>query len=178
MRVITIFMGVLMAAAGVWAFASNGVSFLALAFPVGLIMILDGVVEGVIYMLARGENRKDNNNWMLADAALTLILGVFIITGSLAAEGAVPYVFSLWLIFSGVIRISVALNINRKEKAENFAWTVGTGVLCIVAGTSAFMNDFLFSFGVGELLGVCFIVQALNTLELGFHMPHLNSGNK
>lgn len=173
MRVLTLSMGILLVAAGVWAFACSGFSFLALAFPIGLVMIADGAIESIIYMVARGENRNDNNVWMLADSILTLLLGVFVIVGQLAAEVAVPYVFGMWMLISGVLRLTVALNINRKEKKSNFMWAVFTGTLCTVAGIYGFFNDVIFDVAAGELIGVFLIIQSLNTFELGINMPHV-----
>lgn len=173
MRALTLSMGILLVAAGVWSFACSGISFLALAFPIGLVLILDGAIESIIYMVARGENRKDNNVWMLTDSIITLILGVFVIVGQLAAEVAVPYVFGMWMLFSGVLRLTVALNINRKEKMLNFRWTLVTGIICTIAGVYGFLNDVLLDVAAGELIGVFLIIQALNTFELGVNMPHV-----
>ena len=76
MRAITIVMGILLMGTGVWSFANSGVSFLALAFAIGLVMIADGTVEGMTYIYSRGGNRQDNNIWMLADSIVTFVLGI------------------------------------------------------------------------------------------------------
>ena len=175
MRVITIVMGILLMGTGVWSFANSGVSFLALAFAIGLVMIADGTVEGMTYIYARGGNRQDNNIWMLADSVITLILGIMVLSGQLAAEVAVPYVFGMWMLFSGILRLVVALNINRVKKKSNFWWTVGTGLVCMLAGIFGFFNSIALNMAVGELLGIFFIIQAITTLEIGFHMPHAKS---
>ncbi len=173
MRILTIIMGILLVIAGAWTFASSGISFLALSFPVGLVMIADGAIESIIYMVARGGSRNDNNVWMLADSSITLLLGIFVICGLISAEVSVPYVFGMWMLFSGIQRMAVAMNIDRKEKKKNFIWTAVTGAVCIVAGVYGFLNSILLDLPAGELLGVFLIIQAVNTIELGLNMPHV-----
>ena len=172
MRVITIAMGILLMGTGIWSFANSGVSFLALAFAIGIVMIADGTVEGMTYIYARGGNRKDNNNWILIDSMVSFVLGFLVLSGQLAAEVAVPYVFGMWMLFSGVLRIGIALNIDRSEKKANFRWTFGTGIVCVIAGIYGFYNGVLFNVALGELLGIYFVIQAATTLEVGLHMPH------
>ena len=133
MRAITIVMGILLMGTGVWSFANSGVSFLALAFAIGLVMIADGTVEGM------------------------------------------TYVFGMWMLFSGILRLVIVLNIDRTKKKSNFWWTFGTGLVCILAGLLGFFNSIALNMAVGELLGIFFIIQAVTTLEIGFHMPHAKS---
>ena len=175
MRAITIVMGILLMGTGVWSFANSGVSFLVLAFAIGLVMIADGTVEGMTYIYSRGGNRQDNNIWMLADSIVTFVLGILVLSGQLAAEVAVPYVFGMWMLFSGILRLVIVLNIDRTKKKSNFWWTFGTGLVCILAGLLGFFNSIALNMAVGELLGIFFIIQAVTTLEIGFHMPHAKS---
>ncbi len=175
MRAITMIMGILLMGTGIWSFANSGASFLALAFAIGIVMIADGTVEGMTYIYSRGGNRKDNNIWMLSDSIITFVLGLLVLSGQLAAEVAVPYVFGMWMLVSGTTRIVIVLNIDRTKKKSNFWWTFGTGVICILAGLLGFFNSVALNMALGELLGVFFIIQAVTTLELGFHMPHAKS---
>ena len=172
MRAATLTMGLMLAAVGIWSFANSGVTFLALAFVIGLAMIIDGAVEGGIYIYARSGIRKDNNVWMLADNIITLLTGILVISGELAADVAVPYVFGMWLLFAGVTRITVSMNIDKAEKKENFMWTAGIGLVYCIAGFAGMFNDLLLGVSLGELIGILIIIKAIGILEIGFHMPH------
>ena len=172
MRAVTIIMGILLMGTGIWTFANSGVSFLALAFAIGIVMVVDGTVEGMTYIYSRGGNRKDNNAWMLSDSIVTFVIGILVLSGQLAAEVAVPYVFGMGMLFSGVLRLVIVLNIDRTKKKSNFWWTFGTGFICILAGLLGFFNTVTLNLAVGELIGIFFIIQSVTTLELGFHMPH------
>lgn len=175
MRAATISMGIMIALVGIWSFANSGVTFMALAFVIGLAMIIDGAVEGSVYIYARSGIRKDNNVWMLADNIITVLTGILVISGELAADVAVPYVFGMWLMFAGVTRLTVSMNINKNEKKENFVWTAGIGFVYCIAGFAGLFNDLLMQAPLGELIGILMIIKAAGTFEIGFHMPHARS---
>ena len=89
---------------------------------------------------------------MLADSIVAFVLGILVLSGQLAAEVAVPYVFGMWMLFSGILRLVIVLNIDRTKKKSNFWWTFGTGLVCILAGLLGFFNSIALNMAVGELL--------------------------
>lgn len=171
MRATTMVMGIMFGAVGVWCIANSGVTFLALAFVIGLVMVIDGAVEGGLYIYARSGIRKDNNVWMLSDNIITALIGVLVISGELAADVAVPYVFGMWLLFAGVMRITISMNIDKTEKKKNFIWTAGIGFLYCVAGFVGMFNDMLMNVPLGELIGAFLVIKAIGIIEIGFHLP-------
>lgn len=156
---------------GLFCFANPGETFLALAFILGLAMILSSIIQFVSYWWGRS-NRKDNNGWIFEESVITLILGVLVMTGHIAADSAVPMVFGLWTMFSGVLRISVATIINPANKKANFIATLLIGFLCVIGGLYAFLNPDLGNIPIAVLLGIMFFLQGISMLELGIHMPH------
>lgn len=77
MRMLTIIGGVLMLLTGIFCFINPGQTFLAIAFVIGLVMVLNGLIHICAYMMGRGLNNKgDNNGWILTDALITLLLGI------------------------------------------------------------------------------------------------------
>ena len=175
MRVFTIISGVLLVLTGLFCFANPGETFLSLAFILGMIMVASSVIQGVAYCWGRAgmqNSQKDNNGWILTEAIITLILGILVLTSQIAADVAIPMVFGMWVMFSGVLRVVTATLIDRSNKRTNFAWTLITGVLCILGGLYAFLNPIIAGLAIAVLLGIMFLLQGISTLELGIHMPH------
>ena len=172
MKVLTIISGVLLILVGVFCFANPGETFLALAFAIGIIMVMSSVIQGVAYVQGRGKNRSDNNGWILTDAVITFLLGILILLNQIAADVAVPMVFGLWVMFSGVLRLVTATQINRVQKRSNFWWTMATGALCMAGGLYAFFDPELGNLTIAVLLGILLVLQGISVLELGIHMPH------
>ena len=175
MRVFTIISGVLLVLTGLFCFANPGETFLSLAFILGMIMVASSVIQGGAYCWGRAgmqNSLKDNNGWILTEAIITLILGILVLTSQIAADVAIPMVFGMWVMFSGVLRVVTATLIDRSNKRTNFAWTLITGVLCILGGLYAFLNPIIAGLAIAVLLGIMFLLQGISTLELGIHMPH------
>ncbi len=172
MRVLTIISGVLLVLAGVFCFANPGETFLSLAFILGIIMVLNSVIQGIAYWWGRSGNQNDNNGWILTEAIITFILGVLVLSNQIAADVAIPMVFGMWAMFSGILRVVTATLIDRANKKSNFAWTLITGLLCAFGGLYAFLDPIIAGLAIAVLLGIMFVVQGISTLELGIHMPN------
>lgn len=172
MRLLTIISGILLILVGVFCFANPGETFLSLAFVLGFIMVASSVIQGVAYVKGRGRSKDDNNGWILADAIITFILGALVLMNLIAADVAIPLVFGMWVMFSGILRVVTATHIDLKQKKVNFIWTMVTGVLCVIGGIYAFLNSVMAGLAIAVLLGILFVLQGISVLELGVHMPH------
>ena len=171
MRLLTIISGGMLIMTSLFCYANPGETFLALAFVLGFAMILTGLVQVAAYWWGR-DNRRDNNGWIFAEALTTLVLGILVLTSLIAADAAVPMVFGLWVVFSGILRVVVATMIDYKTKKANFVWTMLTGLLCVITGLYAFLNPLTANLNIAILLGLLFMIQGVCTMELGIHMPH------
>lgn len=199
MRLLTVISGVLLVATGVFGIANQGVSFLAIAFVIGIVMIFTGTIQASGYIYGRFSNREEivveddsstdkqrqyirtqsnAHGWIMIDGLVTFMLGVLVLSNQLNAEIAIISVFGMWMLNAGIRRIVTSSYIDRNIKSGNFYWTLGTGVLNTVAGVYAFYNDSTFQFPLATLLGGFFVLQGISTLELGVHMPHRNKTNK
>jgi uncharacterized membrane protein HdeD (DUF308 family) len=199
MRLLTVISGVLLVATGIFGIANQGVSFLAIAFVIGVVMIFSGTVQASGYIYGRYSNRQEialedttstdkqrqyirtqNNShgWIMIDGLVTFVLGLLVLSNQLKAEIAIISVFGMWMLTAGIRRVVTSSYIDRQKKSGNFYWTLGTGILNSAAGIYAFYNANLFQFPLATLLGGFFILQGISTLELGVHMPHRNKTNK
>ena len=171
MRLFTIISGIVLIMTSLFCYANPGETFLPLAFVLGVAMIITGIIQCASYWWGR-DNRKDNNGWIFAESLITFVLGILVITGLIAADAAIPMVFGMWVMFSGVLRFVVATMINPSSKKRNFIWTMATGIICILTGLYAFLNPYIANLNIAVLLGLLFMIQGVCTIELGIHMPH------
>lgn len=199
MRLLTVISGVLLVATGVFGVANQGVSFLAIAFIIGIVMIFAGTIQASGYIYGRYSSREEiipeeadvptaqkqyvrtqNNShgWILIDGLVTFVLGLLVLSNQLKAEIAVVSVFGMWMLNAGIRRLVISSYIDRNKKPVNFYWTLGTGLLNTGAGIYAFYNATIFQLPLATLLGVFFVLQGISTLELGIHMPHRTKTNK
>ena len=173
MRILTIISGILMVLTGVFCFVNPGQTFLALAFVIGIVMVINGIIHTMAYLIGRGfHNRGDNNGWILTDALITLLLGILVLCNQLVADTAIPMVFGMWILVSGILRIEAATHIDRTRKTGNFMTTLITGVLTVVIGIFGFINPLVMLLNTTILLGIFLAMEGINIIELGIHMPH------
>ena len=173
MRILTIISGILMVLTGAFCLMNPGQTFLSLAFVVGLIMVLNGLIHALAYFIGRGlHNRGDNNGWILTDALLTLLLGILILCNQLVADTAIPLVFGMWMLVAGIRRIEASTHIDKERKRSNFRTTMITGILTVLVGLFGFINPLVQWMTTAVLLGIFLVMQGVNVIELGIHMPH------
>ena len=173
MRILTIISGILMILTAAFCFINPGQTFLVLAFVIGLVMVLNGIIHTLAYLIGRGlHNKGDNNGWILTEALITLVLGILILCNQLVVDAAIPMVFGIWVVVSGILRVEASTHINREKKRTNFRTTLITGILTVFIGVFGFINPMIGWLSTAILLGLFMLIQGVNVLELGINMPH------
>ena len=171
MRIVTVIAGILLTVLGIFSIANAGLSFLSLVFPIGIILMLTGLVECFVYK--RIKEDVDAGHWVLIDGLTTFILGIVVLTGRLAADIAVPVVFGMWSMISGIRGFSVlAFETDTKEKNIDFYWAFIVSFLNFAIGVYAFFNTSLLHLSVLMILGICFVVQGANVIKIGFDIVY------
>lgn len=162
-----------MVATGAFCFINPGQTFMTMAFVIGSVMVINGVIHALGFLLARGSfGIGDNNGWILIDAILTLLLGILILCNQLTVDMAIPMIFGMWVLVSGLLRFEAATRINRQKKPGNFKAAFITGVVTILVGLIGFINPFVTYVSIIITLGIFLVVQGINSIELGINMPH------
>ncbi len=169
MRLITVIAGGLTVLTGVWCMANQGVTFSALAFIIGLVMILSGGFSAIGYM--RLKERPNHMNWVISEGLLTVILGIMVITNQLATEFTIIIFFGTWVLVSGCNRLMASLSLKR-EKVKEWEIILGLAAVDMLAGIYAYLNNEFGSIAVGTLVSILIIIQGMNTIASGVIMPH------
>ena len=114
MRIINMIMGVVLALLGVFSIANAGLTFISMAFPIGVILTIIGITECISYR-SRDEDEEDRH-WVLIDGLTTFILGIVVLTGQLAADIAVPVIFGMWSMIAGIRYLVIITHVDIKEE--------------------------------------------------------------
>ena len=175
MRIVTIAAGILFTLFGVFCIANAGLSFMSMAFPIGIILIIVGIFECISYRKSLDNNEE--KHWLLTEGLTTFILGVVVLTGQLAADIAVPVVFGMWVMISG-IRGFVVLTQLKVDRANivrdfDFYWDLVISALNIVVGVYTFFNNLLYPVTVLAILGICFVIQGTTVIKFGYDMTYV-----
>ncbi len=171
MRIITVIAGILLVVLGVFSVANAGMSFISMAFPIGVVLVLVGIAESFAYK--RTVENEENRHWVLIDGLTTFILGIVVLTGQLAADIAVPVVFGMWGMVSGIRGLVIVTQVEKSsEKDADFYWTVAVSTLNLVIGIYTFFNSMLLHLSVLMILGLCFVVQGGHVIKIGLDIAY------
>lgn len=164
MRILTMFTGVLFIGAGIFLVANEGVTFLSVAFIVGLIFVIAGIVECLSYNSYRGDNVE--RTWILNDGLTTFVLGGLILMNKISADAVVPMVLGLWVLIAGIRNFVHAWE-HVEEKGNSFYDHLIVGMLNIIFGLYVFFDGEIFNLASITMIGLCVIVQGINILHIG-----------
>lgn len=174
MRSLNMIIGGLFVACGIIMIARfNGITFLSVAFVLGLLFMIAGIMGCMSYR----SNREDSvdSTWVVVDGATTFVLGFLIISNKLASDAAVPLVLGLWIAITGIRNLTRAL-----EKADvrdsYFYGHLVIGTVNVVAGLYMFFNNDLLMLPVGVLVGICVLVHGLNIFMVAITILVAKSG--
>lgn len=175
MRILKICSGLMLIFTGIWCFANQGVTFQALAFVLGIVMIITGIIGALTF--ATIKHRPEGLGWMFSESLITIILGIVVLSGQLATELTISVFFGMWLLFSSSNRIVGAITM-RRQKSLAWSWTLGFGALGLCVGIYAFINSTFAWMSAGMLVALVFLTYGINVLTMGIALPHVKSKRK
>lgn len=170
MRILKILSGLLLIFTGIWCFANQGVSFNALAFVLGIVMIIVGIIGASTFLFMK--NRPEGLGWLVSESLITVILGIVVLSGLLATEIVISVFFGMWLIFSSANRIVGSLTMLR-QKSPAWGYILALGMLGLIIGIYAFMNLVVATLSVGILVACFFFIYGINVFAMGVALPHV-----
>ena len=160
-RILWLISGILMIVAGIFCFIYPIGTLWYLAFIMGVVMLLSGILDIVMY--ARMGHLFPGSGWVLADGILTIILALFVLGNQYITAVNLPFVFGIWVIFSGITRLINSTEI-RRAGAPGWGWLYVHGILDIFFGMFCFIEPAVGSIAIGILVGVSFLLQGVFSL--------------
>lgn len=164
MRLLNMLMGVLLVIAGIFMIANEGITFISVAFVVGLLFIIAGIAEVISCNSYRGD--EGDRAWVLIDGLIMLAIGILIILNKLVADVTVPLVLGFWVLTSGIGNMVRALD-KREAKDAYFYGYLIIGILNVIVGAYMFFNNDLLMMSVIVQVGLCTLAQGVNAFMVG-----------
>ena len=164
MRILTMLTGVLFIGAGIFLVANGGVTFLSVAFVVGVMFVIAGIVECLSYNRYRGDIVE--KSWILNDGLTTFVLGVLILLNKISADAVVPMILGLWVLITGIRNFVHAWE-HIEDRGSMFYDHLIVGLLNIIFGLYVFFDSEIFNLASITMIGLCVIVQGINILHVG-----------
>ena len=163
MRILSIIIGVLLIAAGIYCLCNQDVAAMSAGIVLGLLMLIAGIVEIVIFA---GTSRFIlGSGWLLLDGVLTVVMSLFLLFNQWFTMMSLPILFTVWLLFSGVSRFVSAFDL-KALGMRGWGWILALGIVLLVFGVICMMDPWVSVVAVGVTVGLVFILEGIGTIAV------------
>lgn len=109
MKLLSIISGVLLIAVGIYCLCNQDIAAMTAGLMVGIFMLVSGIIEIIVFAATSGV--MFGSGWLLLDGVLTVILSLFLLFNQWFTMMSLPFLFTLWLLFSGISRFVSAFDL-------------------------------------------------------------------
>ena len=130
-RILNIVAGILLIAAGIYCLCNEDVAVLSAGLMLGIFMLAAGIAEIVVFAGTSGV--LIGSGWLLLDGVLTVIMSLFLLFNQWFTLLSLPFIFTVWLMFSGISRFVSAFDLHALG-VRSWGWVLAVGILLMAAG--------------------------------------------
>lgn len=161
--------GVLLIIVGIVCLWQPDAALAGLSLLLGLTLLAAGIVEIVVYAQAKGV--MTGAGWYLVDGILTILLSLFLLWNQAFTTLTLPFIFGMWLMFSGVTTIVSSLD-QKAIGTPSWGWFLVLGIILTVFGFIAFCDPFSSAVALGIIVGVFLIMEGVVCIVRAFFAHH------
>ena len=167
MRILTAIAGILICGTGAFCFAVYSNPFSDVAFVVGTVMVISGIMHTVAYLVSgRGANRLTDT--ALVEGLVTFCYGFAVLNNQITDETLTLF-FGTWLTLCGITRISQSFYVSRFNP-KDWAKIMPLGMVAAMFGVIMMMPSLLSAVMPLMLVGGAFIVDGFSILIYAMYM--------
>ena len=160
-RILNIVAGILLIAAGIYCLCNEDVAVLSAGLMLGIFMLAAGIAEIVVFAGTSGV--LIGSGWLLLDGVLTVIMSLFLLFNQWFTLLSLPFLFTVWLMFSGISRFVSAFDLHALG-VRGWGWVLAVGILLMVAGFICMMDPWVSAAAVGVTVGVVFLLEGISAI--------------
>ena len=160
-RILNIVAGILLIAAGIYCLCNEDVAVLSAGLMLGIFMLAAGIAEILVFAGTSGV--LIGSGWLLLDGVLTVIMSLFLLFNQWFTLLSLPFIFTVWLMFSGISRFVSAFDLHALG-VRGWGWVLAVGILLMVAGFICMMDPWVSAAAVGVTVGLVFLLEGISAI--------------
>ena len=161
MLVLYIVSGVLLILIGIFCLCNQDIAAETAGLMVGILMLASGIIKIVVF--AATSSLLIGSGWLLLDGVLTVILSLFLLFNEWFTMLSLPFLFALWLLFSGSSRFVSAFDL-KALGVRNWGWVLAVGIILMIAGFICMMDPWVSITAVGMTVGLVFLLEGISSI--------------
>ena len=174
-KFLTILMGILMLAGGIYCLFTPITTYLTTGYVIGVMIFCDAIGN----IIAWYEEKKyvEISGWYLANSIISLIFGIALIVSlrmQFAVDMVILYIIAFWVIVLGISRISMAIKMKKlmnelPDIFDNSKWLyiLLFGILMVAFGVLCIAKPAVLSSMLGVFISILIIVAGASLITLG-----------
>ena len=103
------------------------------------------------------------SGWLLLDGVLTVIMSLFLLFNQWFTMLSLPFLFTLWLLFSGVSQCVSSFDL-RALGVRAWGWILAVGILLTLAGFICLMDPWVSVAAMGMTVGIVFLLEGVSSI--------------
>ena len=160
-RILNIVAGILLIAAGIYCLCNEDVAVLSAGLMLGIFMLAAGIAEIVVFAGTSGV--LIGSGWLLLDGVLTVIMSLFLLFNQWFTLLSLPFIFTVWLMFSGISRFVSAFDLHALG-VRGWGWVLAVGILLMATGFICMMDPWVSAAAVGVTVGLVFLLEGISAI--------------
>lgn len=160
-RILNIAAGVLLIIVGVYCLCNQDVAVLSAGLLLGIFMLASGIIE--VAVATRMCGVLIGSGWLMLDGVLTVIMSLFLLFNQWFTMLSLPFLFTLWLLFSGISRFVGALDLHVLG-VRGWGWVLALGILLMAAGFVCMMDPWVSVAAMGMTVGIVFLLEGVSSI--------------
>ena len=161
MKLLNVISGVLLIAVGIYCLCNQDIAAMTAGLMVGIFMLVSGMIEIIVFAATSGV--MFGSGWLLLDGVLTVILSLFLLFNQWFTMMSLPFLFTLWLLFSGISRFVSAFDL-RAFGVRGWGWVLAIGVILMIAGFICMMDPWVSVAAIGLTVGLVFLLEGVSSI--------------
>ena len=159
--------GILCIIMGIMMLSTPLSGIVAIAVWIGMMILVSGIIEVIAYF---NQPSIVRSGWLLAGGLLSIFIGLWLLTGrgTDALALAIPFVISIWILISGVMRAVGAFSL-RDCGITNWGWVLVGGIMEAVLGGLMMYHPMLPASFLSVLLSMLFFSHGFSDIALFFN---------
>ena len=174
MRTLMYIGSIAMIAAGIFCFANGSVAFISIAFIIGIVFGIMGIIEILTGRRANFDAFGGGVN-LVTDGVLMLIFGIVILSGQVTDNFTAIMLFAMWMVFEGVLAAGRNVtDITSNAKVDTAELVLEIAILLL--GIYMFFDSRLLSINAIFLLGATMMLLGLRRFKMAFEIQYNKTG--
>lgn len=168
---VSLLVGVICIALGVWCFVTPLETFLALT----MLFVAGFLVTGIFEIAFAITNRENLHGWgwTLAIGIIDVIFATILIANPVIAPAILSYYIIFWLMFQSFWGIGMAIDLSKYENS-NWGWLLAIAILGLLLSIILLFQPIISGLMASYLLASMFIVYGIFRVLLSVKLKSLN----